>query len=82
MQEVGSSIQELVKFNFPDDYYQTYVKNVESLRPADVNDAAKSLISPQDTVWVIVGDRSKIEQGVRDLNIGAVKLIDADGKPL
>ena len=82
MQEVGGSIQELLKFNFPDDYYQTYVKKVESLRTADVNDAAKSLISPQGTVWVIVGDRSKIEQGVRDLNIGQVKLIDADGKPL
>jgi zinc protease len=82
MQQVGGSIQELLKFNFPDDYYQTYVKKVESLRPADVNDAAKSLISPKDTVWVIVGDRSKIEQGIRDLNIGEVKLIDADGKPL
>jgi len=82
MQSVGSSIQKLLKFNFPDDYYQTYGKKVESLRPADVNDAAKSLVSPQDTVWVIVGDRSKIEQGVRDLNIGEVKLIDADGKPL
>jgi zinc protease len=82
MQSIGNSIQKLLKFNFPDDYYQTYVKKVESLRPADVNDAAKSLISPQDTVWVIVGDRSKIEQGVRDLNIGEVKLIDADGNAL
>jgi zinc protease len=82
MQSVGSSIRDLLTFNFPDDYYQTYAKKVESLRTADVNDAAKSLISPQNTVWVIVGDRSKIEQGVRDLNIGEVKLIDADGKAL
>ncbi len=82
MQSVGNSVRDLLKFNFPDDYYQTYVKKVESLRTADVNDAAKSLISPQNTVWVIVGDRAKIEQGVRDLNIGEVKIIDADGKPL
>jgi zinc protease len=81
MQSVGNSVRDLLKFNFPDDYYQTYVKKVESLRTADVNDAAKSLISPQNTVWVIVGDRAKIEQGVRDLNIGEVKLIDADGNP-
>jgi zinc protease len=31
---------------------------------------------------VIVGDRAKIEAGVRELNLGEVRLIDADGKPL
>jgi zinc protease len=79
---VGGSILELQQLHFPDDYFETYGKKVEGLRTADVNDAAKSLIDPKAMVWVIVGDRSKIEQGIRDLKIGEIKLIDADGKTL
>jgi hypothetical protein len=28
-----------------------------------------------------VGDRSKIEQGVREVNLGELRFIDADGNP-
>jgi hypothetical protein len=31
---------------------------------------------------VVVGDRAKIEAGVRELNLGELKLLDADGKPM
>jgi len=30
----------------------------------------------------VVGDRAKIEAGVKELNLGEVKLMDADGKVL
>jgi zinc protease len=30
--------------------------------------------------WVIVGDRAKIEAGIRALGIGEVTVLDADGK--
>jgi zinc protease len=82
MQSVGASIQELLRLRFPDDYYDTFVKKVEALRTSDVNDAAKSLIEPQHTIWVVVGDRAKVEAGIRELNIGEIKVVDADGKPL
>jgi zinc protease len=32
--------------------------------------------------WLIVGDRAKIEPGIRELALGDVVVIDADGKPL
>jgi zinc protease len=80
MQSVGGSIQELLRFRFPDDYYDTFVKKVEALRTSDVNDAAMSLIEPQHTIWVVVGDRAKVEAGIRELNIGEIKVVDADGK--
>jgi len=48
----------------------TYAGKVQALRPAEVNDAAKSILHPDNLVWVVVGDRVKIEQGVRELNIG------------
>jgi zinc protease len=49
---------------------------------ASVSAAAKSVIHPDNLVWVVVGDRSKVEAGIRELNLGEIKLIDADGKPL
>jgi zinc protease len=33
-------------------------------------------------VWVIVGDRAKIEDGIRSLNLGTVQALDADGNPM
>jgi zinc protease len=30
-------------------------------------------------VWVVVGDMSKVEAGIRDLNLGEIHKIDADG---
>jgi zinc protease len=66
----------------PDDYYDVYPQRVEALRIADINDAAKTVLDPNHLVWVIVGDRKKIESGVRELNIGEVHVIDADGQKL
>jgi len=82
IRSVTTSIADHSEFHFPDDYDQTFVKKVEALRTSDVNDAAKSLVEPQHMIWVIVGDRAKIEAGVRELNIGEIKIVDADGKPL
>jgi zinc protease len=33
-------------------------------------------------VWVVVGDRSKVEAGIKELGLGEIRLLDADGKPL
>ena len=79
---VGGSIAELVQFGLPDDYYETYAAKVRALVPADVESAAKRVIQPEHLVWVVVGDRSKIEAGIRDLGIGEIKLLDPDGRPL
>jgi zinc protease len=32
-------------------------------------------------VWLVVGDRAKIEAGIRELKLGEVVLLDADGHP-
>ena len=80
--EVAASIQEQVQFGLPDDYYETYSRKVRSLDVPAVTDAAKSTIRPDNLVWVVVGDRAKIEAGVRQLGLGEVKFLDANGNPL
>jgi zinc protease len=79
---VGGSISELVQFGLPDDFHLTYAGKVRALRAADLADVAKSVVRPDNLVWVVVGDRAKIEPGIRELGLGEIRLIDADGKGL
>ncbi|HYP15225.1 MAG TPA: pitrilysin family protein [Bryobacteraceae bacterium] len=76
---VLNNILELVQYGLPDDYFDTFAAKVRALGKQDISTAAEKLIRPDKLTWVVVGDRAKIEQGVRDLKIGEVKLIDADG---
>jgi len=82
IEEVGQSIETLVEYGLPDDYYDKYAGRVRALQISDMVAAAKSVVRPDNLVWVVVGDRAKIEAGVRELNLGEVKLLDADGKPI
>jgi zinc protease len=77
---LGQSIVDLVQFGLPDDYYDTYAGKVRALKTSDVNQAAKEVVRPDNLIWIVVGDRAKIEAGVRELNLGEFRLMDTDGK--
>ena len=42
--------------------------------------AASKVVQPDKLVWVVVGDRETIESDIRELGLGEVQLMDADGK--
>jgi zinc protease len=77
---LGQSVVDVVQFGFPDDYYETYAGKVRALKTSDVNEAAKEVVRPDNLIWIVVGDRAKIEAGVRELNFGEFHLMDVDGK--
>jgi zinc protease len=79
MAAVGSSISEIVRFGFPDNYFDVYPEKIRSLQLSQVTAAAKKVLRPDRLVWVVVGDREKIEPGIRELGYGDIRLIDADG---
>jgi zinc protease len=79
---VGGSVAEIVRFDLPHDYYATFASNVRALQVADVSGAARETVQPDKLVWVVVGDRAKIESGIRELNLGPLSFLDADGKPV
>ena len=78
---VLGAIGGIVRYQRPDDYVVRRRAEVEGLTPAVVQQAARTL-QPESLTWVIVGDLSKIEAGVRALNLGEVQVVDADGKPV
>ena len=78
---VARSLGEIVSFGLPDDYFTTYAAKVRSLSVGEVENAAKEVVHPDQLVWVVVGDRAKVETGIRELGWGEVNLLDADGNP-
>jgi zinc protease len=75
---VEGSIGEIVRFGFPDDYYATFAERVRATTLTDVA-RASGVIQPDKLVWVIAGDRAKIEPGLKELGLGEIRAIDADG---
>ena len=73
------AVQQIVVYHRPDDYVQTYKRRVEAQTDEQVNAAAKEVVRPDALTWVVVGDRAQIEKPVRQLNIGALQVLDADG---
>jgi zinc protease len=80
--QLTSAYTNIVQFGLPDDYYNTYTQKATSLTPEQANALAARSFTPDRLVWVVIGDMSKVEAGIRSLNIGEVRKIDADGKPV
>ncbi|NOY58635.1 MAG: insulinase family protein [Calditrichaeota bacterium] len=76
---VGNSIEDIVHYGLPDDYYEKYPGKIKSLQVQDIRKAAKKVLHPDKLVWVVVGDRNKIEAGIREMGFDEIKLIDGDG---
>lgn len=76
---VMGALADIHQLNLPADYWSTYADTYRAATPADIEAMARQIIPDQNHVWVIVGDRARIERGVRELNIGDVRLVDVDG---
>jgi zinc protease len=76
---VINSLVDIDQFNLPSDYWAKYADTYRTVTPGEVETIAKKLIPDQNHVWVIVGDRAKIEKGVREVNLGELHIVDANG---
>jgi zinc protease len=77
---VLGDIAEIVTYDLPDDYWDTYPVQVRNLTVEQVTAAAREIIAPGNLLWVVVGDREKIDAEIRELGIGDITLLDADGQ--
>jgi zinc protease len=82
MGALSGAIADIVSFGLDDRYYDTFADKVRAQTIQSLSQIADAVIHPHQLVWVIVGDRSKIEAGIRELQLGEIRLIDSDGKPM
>ena len=69
-------IEDIVKYNRDFDYLDTIADKRNSIKLEDVQSATSKYLDTNKWTWVIVGDLNEIENPVRDLNIGPVKVIE------
>ncbi len=79
---VRDSIADLELYGRPDDYEAARAAAIQGLTEAQVQAAARQIFQPDALVWIVVGDLRQLEASIRALGLGAVKVLDADGKVL
>jgi zinc protease len=79
VRELSGAYSDILQNSLSDDYYNTYTEKALAVTPASINQIAGKYILPSHLVWIVVGDMSKVEPGIRELNIGEVRKIDANG---
>jgi len=79
VQQLAGAYSQILQYGLPEDYFDTFTQKATSLTADGANATAKKFIQPEHLVWVVVGDMSKVEAGIRELNLGAVHKIDVDG---
>jgi zinc protease len=82
MGALASSIDDIIAFGLDDRYFDTYADKIRGQTTETVTAAARNTVQPDHLVWIIVGDRAKIEAPIRELQLGEVHLLDADGNPV
>ena len=75
---IASSLEEVVEYDLPRDYLNHYVDRMLAVTQREVRDAAQQYVTPERFVIVVVGDREKIEAGIRALDLGPVRLLSVE----
>ena len=72
--DVLGSLVNSNRFGRPWNYPATLKEKYEALTLRDINEAAREVVGPDQLVWIIVGDRAKIEAGVASLGLGPIEV--------
>ncbi|MBI4339070.1 MAG: insulinase family protein [Chloroflexi bacterium] len=79
--QVLDQFTRLVEFSLPDDYHRTLPARVQAVTVADVRRAAQEHLDTSRLVFLVVGDRGKIEPGLRDLGL-TLRFVDVEGREM
>jgi zinc protease len=77
---LADQVATLWSYGLPMSDLQQETTELERATLLAVNTAAKKYALPNMTMTLLVGDRSKIEAGVRELKLGDIVILDAEGK--
>jgi zinc protease len=78
----SARIGQIFIYKLPEDYYAALPGQLAAVKPQQVTQAAIDHIHPGQMIVVAVGDRAKIEPGLKELNLGPIEYRDAMGNPV
>ncbi len=70
---VNGQMQDLWTFGLPLDYYEKLPARIEGVTSADAQQAATKYVKPANVLVIAVGDKAKIEGGLKDLKLAPVE---------
>ncbi|MCC7417105.1 MAG: insulinase family protein [Acidobacteria bacterium] len=76
--DISRRLEELDVYGLPENYFASYVQNIQAVSAADVQRVARRYIQPGRFAVVVVGDLKTIEAGVRSLGLGEVTVLTLD----
>jgi zinc protease len=75
----AGSVAALFIDNFPLDYYTTLPDQARAVTAADVARVAKDDVRPGNLILLAVGDRAKIEAGLKETGLGPIEIRSTTG---
>jgi zinc protease len=76
--DLAANLEELAIYGLPETYYADYIAKIRDVTAATVRRAAAAHIEPANLAVVVVGDRARIEAGIRALNLGEVRVVGVE----
>ena len=64
---VADKLRTQLALELPKDYFATFPARISAVNLADTATAAATVVKPAETIYVVVGDRIKIEVGLNEL---------------
>lgn len=69
---IAGQIVEMVLYNLPENYFNDYISKVMAVKKDDVRRVAKKYIDTDDLAIIIVGDKAKVEKGLKETKVGKI----------
>jgi zinc protease len=76
----AGTFAELFTYDLPLDYFSTLPERINAVTAEQAQAVAQKYILPDKMIVLALGDRAKIEEGMKKLNFGKVEVRDTDGK--
>jgi len=77
--EAASTFAELYVYSLPLDYFSLLPERINAITAEQAQAAAQKYIQPDKITVLAVGDRPKIEAGMKKLNLGKTEIRDTEG---
>jgi zinc protease len=79
-EEAAGTIAQLYVYDFSLDYFSVLPGKINAITAEQTRAAAQQFIQPEKMIVLAVGDRSKIEPGLKTLNLGKIEVRDTEGR--
>ncbi len=80
--QLAGALNDQVVYDLPDDELARYAERIAAADLDTVNEIAQAYYRPDDVAVMVVGDLSKIEESVRELDLGPIRYVDREGNLL